>query len=74
MFCMRCHKRGETQAIVEGVDVCKACQYKITEIANFFEHFGWGFNHKLVPVEDLGNTTLAPLNGTESAAKEPAKA
>ncbi len=76
MFCLRCHKRAELIEVVNKVRVCKACMFRITEIANFFEHFGWGFNKKLVEIEEevvVANGPGRHQNGHTATEKAPAK-
>jgi len=75
-FCMRCHKRGELVEVVNQVRVCKGCMFRITEIANFFEHFGWGFNKRLeeiVEVQVPANDSQTDENGRTAIKKAPAK-
>jgi len=75
-FCMRCHKRSELVEVVNAVRVCRGCMFRITEIANFFEHFGWGFNKRLDEIIDQVeqvNTPQTNENGSTATKKAPAK-
>jgi len=77
MFCIRCHKKGELVQWMEGIGLCKACSYRLTEMLNFLEHFGYGIQKgadELATFAPITNDLSVALRDAENNVKDPAKA
>lgn len=61
---------------MEGIGLCKACSYRLTEMLNFLEHFGYGVQKQAAELAEyapITNDLSVAMKDSENNAKEPAK-
>jgi len=76
-FCCRCHKKGELVMWMPSVGLCKACSYRLTEMLNFLEHYGFVLQKQAEEIKAFGpitNDLSEAMKAAENNAKDPAKA
>lgn len=77
MFCLRCHRKTELQQWMPQIKLCKGCNFRLSEMLNFLEHFGYGVQ-LLLPENDGGPMPITEAeglqNGRTATARAPTKA